>query len=1484
MKRLLALFLTMNMVVALLPLTPVPVYAFESNDSDSYTGDVDDYSAESIDSSADFQLVDYLEDDYLTTDTDEDVIDSIDYIDEEAKERSYAASTSGEPLGVSDLVLGTDGYYSYTQRDGSGYSITWELYDSNNPDVPMTKFSYDLQDNYKDLSSGSNLIEEITKSGTYYLKAIVKNNSSGTTTTTTSTPIAINISNNKAPVPELLDCSVSMNRCAWTSSVDVEFYRIEVQDEYGESYQVNEYDTDEYHYWDEDRWFTDGLSFRFRTKAMVKLDNKDYCSSDWSDWNYEFWDSYEETSQIDNYFDQVSLNEDGNGLFTFQWKDLDWAKAHASGSFYIARDGQKIFGDAFQDPSNQLIYNKLINSLDFKAAFEESGKYYVQIKLVDKETGKLLTDSRVCEFDYSKPEKRVSAPSNISWKGKSAKFEGPAGYDRYFIVVYKNGQSWTKYPFVKSSSDIVEVDLSGSIDMDPSASWQFRVYTLPNNNTQESISDYSESPVWDYVSNSVTKLTLNKTSFEAKSGYEWYDDLKVAVSSNLPSVSGNRAYNLSVESSNPDVIYIDEDNAITPNGDGTYTIAFRTNGIYGTSNITVRSDNGKQAICKVTVPKISTKSVIFEKRSITIEPGNIVAVSGNAATSRPNNLIAAAKITPDNSNDLKQVYLESSNPDIVKVIEGGLRFEAVSSGYAKITEVLETIDKRTIRGSIDVYVNAPVESITITPLSGGNKIFKGYSGKLLSTIKPANALLTDINWISSNSAISIKAMPGTNQASFSAIHSGDSEITATVGSKSNTYTISVVDQINVHYADGETADGAVSAAYGEPLEGIRLLGVPSNEDKVFVGWYTQPDGKGQRVTENTLAKDQFDIYAYWEDATHEMRVRPIEDGNYTGTAIKPVVEVYDGQSGEILVEKKDYTVSYKNNTKAWVRGNNAYPQTTDNNGNYTKAPTVTITGKGNYAGKRVIAFNIYPADINGADFTADDIAVAYNAKKVQQAKPVIKRGSKTLGKNDVKIVYKNSEAVDAFKAPGVYEIELTGIGNYSGTRIIRQRITNNVLISKSTVKLNANQDLRYTGNPVEPTFTVKSGSTELRDGTDYSIAFDNNIEVGTATAIITGKGDYAGIKKVTFKITGERIDKAIASAIPDQIYKGFEIEPEVSLTSTDGKPISVNDYEVSYSDNIKPGKATATIIGKNRYKGTSKKVNFKILTCPMTSEGICVSVSSNSAEYSKAGARPSGLTVKHWDVELTEGVDYTVVCKNNNKLTDDATATLVVKGKGRYVGESKTFHYSVVKKSIVLSGNRAIKMTVPDKIAKSGKAGVYKSTPTLTDNGKKLSSSDYDANGIIYTYSLEQDNEISVGGGRTVRNGDEVYDTDIIPAGTSIKVVVPAKEGSNYTGNAEKTYRVVEQDISKASVGKIIRYYTGEEIEFKNAEDFEDWKVTIKGVAKPLKYGEDYYIVPESYEKNINKGTAKVTIRGIGNYGGTKTVSFTIATRNITDK
>lgn len=58
----------------------------------------------------------------------------------------------------------------------------------------------------------------------------------------------------------------------------------------------------------------------------------------------------------------------------------------------------------------------------------------------------------------------------------------------------------------------------------------------------------------------------------------------------------------------------------------------------------------------------------------------------------------------------------------------------------------------------------------------------------------------------------------------------------------------------------------------------------------------------------------------------------------------------------------------------------------------------------------------------------------------------------------------------------------------------------------------------YTGKEIKPSITVKNGGKKLVNGTDYTVSYKNNKEMGTASIVITGKGKYTGTKEISFKI------------------------------------------------------------------------------------------------------------------------------------------------------------------------------------------------------------------------------------------------------------------------------------------------------------------------------------------------------------------------------
>lgn len=61
----------------------------------------------------------------------------------------------------------------------------------------------------------------------------------------------------------------------------------------------------------------------------------------------------------------------------------------------------------------------------------------------------------------------------------------------------------------------------------------------------------------------------------------------------------------------------------------------------------------------------------------------------------------------------------------------------------------------------------------------------------------------------------------------------------------------------------------------------------------------------------------------------------------------------------------------------------------------------------------------------------------------------------------------------------------------------------------------------YTGKDIVPKIKVKDGSKTLKKGTDYTIKLTANLQVGEATAKITGKGAYSGSVKKKFDIVEE---------------------------------------------------------------------------------------------------------------------------------------------------------------------------------------------------------------------------------------------------------------------------------------------------------------------------------------------------------------------------
>ena len=201
--------------------------------------------------------------------------------------------------------------------------------------------------------------------------------------------------------------------------------------------------------------------------------------------------------------------------------------------------------------------------------------------------------------------------------------------------------------------------------------------------------------------------------------------------------------------------------------------------------------------------------------------------------------------------------------------------------------------------------------------------------------------------------------------------------------------------------------------------------------------------------------------------------------------------------GKTLTYGTDYQLSHSNNKNVSTASNPA---------------VVTITGMGDYAGTIKKTFTINQLDLSKV--TID--AISYPVSKITytgsaiEPRPKIRTGDGELDPNAVQFVYTNNLNVGNATIT-IRPKDGNCINSKSSSfEITRKPITN------SSVSVSA-PDVTYDGNAKRPV-VVKDGSRTLKEGTDYTISYSNNVNLGTAKATITGIKNYNGSRTVQFTI------------------------------------------------------------------------------------------------------------------------------------------------------------------------------------------------------------------------------------------------------------------------------------------------------------------------------------------------------------------------------
>ena len=156
----------------------------------------------------------------------------------------------------------------------------------------------------------------------------------------------------------------------------------------------------------------------------------------------------------------------------------------------------------------------------------------------------------------------------------------------------------------------------------------------------------------------------------------------------------------------------------------------------------------------------------------------------------------------------------------------------------------------------------------------------------------------------------------------------------------------------------------------------------------------------------------------------------------------------------------------------------------------------------------------------------------------------------------------------------------------------------------------------YTGSAIKPSPTVTWDGEKLVKGTDYELSYENNKKVGTATITITGLGNYAGTKTVTFKIV-----KAKQPMTAKAVAKTVSYSKVKSKNQTVSGAITVKKAQGKVTYTKKSGSSKFTInktTGKITVKKGTKKGTYKIK--------VTVKAAGN-AGY-KAGSKVVTATIK----------------------------------------------------------------------------------------------------------------------------------------------------------------------------------------------------------------------------------------------------------------
>lgn len=658
----------------------------------------------------------------------------------------------------------------------------------------------------------------------------------------------------------------------------------------------------------------------------------------------------------------------------------------------------------------------------------------------------------------------------------------------------------------------------------------------------------------------------------------------------------------------------------------------------------------------------------------------------------------------------------------------------------------------------------------------------------------------------------------------------------------------------------------------------------------------------------------------------------VADKIYSGKELLPSVSVKWGK--KTLKKGKDYTIDYANNILAAEKTETDAPKVIVTGvGNYQGIREIGFTIMPKEIAESSISAQISYCESKEDSLQTDSdtnirVLIGKTELDADQYDMVVYNAGTTQ-------TVAQSQLVMGTK----YDIQITLKGNYK-VKGKASALKKNIICKRDISNLDillkdSNAVYTYNAKAQKPQIIVKDENGTVVSKTQYTISYADNIHAGTAGIIVTGKGDYAGTKQIPFTIQKQRLENLTIQSIKDQTYAQKELRPTVkvlngkkALKAGEGK-----DYTYIYGNNIDVAYDNSNIIA-NAYVEIQLSDNYEIPEGMPTSDNFKIvegtnnrviayfkivpakisSISVSNAYYNGQAVLPDKVTVKAGKLVVPSD-SYEMTADQNINVSALAQLTITARPLSNFTG-SKTKKYRIVKlemKKMLLPvipdqpyigqpvdvSHYPIKLPNGEEIGKEqysitiknnhklGKAsitykaaseGLYKGSVTVKFNIVKatmLQAIDFEAaKKISKPYTGEEqiltENELRELAPIKGAAGEyKLPYTVTYSKNTNAGQAIVRLKGNDYLqGSINMCFTITPKSSS------IFKITTGEkQLSYNNGTPVYLELKEVSDGDKILQKGRDYTY---AYVNADKKGTACLTISGVGNYTGTRYVYYSI--------